>query len=228
MARIRTIKPEFFTSSDIASLTPLSRLFYVSMWCEADREGRIAWNTKTFKLRYFPADDCDIEHVAQEVVDAGLIDLYEVDGKQYGEIPSFSQHQVINNREAESCLPEKPRVKDASARVQGEGRKEGRKGKERKGKEGASAEQREIAQQAIDFLNLKANRRFEYSDKNIGFVVARLNDGKTLQDLKTVIVRKCRDWLGNPEMEQYLRPETLFNEQKFGSYFGQCVEVPND
>lgn len=226
VARIRTIKPEFFTSADIASLTPLSRLFYVSMWCEADREGRIAWNPKTFKLRYFPADDCDIEQVAKEVVDAGLINLYEVDGKQYGEIPSFSQHQVINNRETESCLPENPRVKDASTRVQVEGRKEGRKGRERKGKEGASQEERDIAKQAIDFLNLKANRRYEHTDSNLAFVIARLRDGKTLQDLKTVIARKCRDWIGNPEMEQYLRPETLFNATKFSSYFGQCVEVP--
>jgi hypothetical protein len=40
MARIRTIKPEFFTSEDIVSLTPLARLFYVSLWCEADREAR--------------------------------------------------------------------------------------------------------------------------------------------------------------------------------------------
>ncbi len=132
MARIRTIKPEFFSSSDIVSLTPLARLFYVSMWCEADREGRLNWNTKTFKIRYFAADDCDIDSIANEVIDAGLIDIYEVDGKQYAEIPCFKNHQVINNRESESTIP--ARVKDASPRVQGEGRKEGKEGK---GKEDA-------------------------------------------------------------------------------------------
>ena len=132
MARIRTIKPEFFSSADIVSLTPLARLFYVSMWCEADREGRLNWNTKTFKIRYFAADDCDIDSIANEVIDAGLIDIYEVDGKQYAEIPCFKNHQVINNRESESVIP--ARVKDASTHVQGEGRKEGKegKGKERK------------------------------------------------------------------------------------------------
>lgn len=128
MARIRTIKPEFFTSSDIVSLTPLARLFYVSLWCEADREGRLNWNTKTFKIRYFPADECDIDALSKEILDAGLVYLYESDGRQYGEIPCFKNHQVINNREADSVIP--ARVKEACKRVLGEGRKEG---KERKG-----------------------------------------------------------------------------------------------
>lgn len=105
MARIRTIKPEFFTSEDIVSLTPLARLFYVSLWCEADREGRLSWKTKTLKMRYFPADECDIDMMATELIDAGLIDLYEDGDKQYAHIPSFAKHQIINNRESASVLP---------------------------------------------------------------------------------------------------------------------------
>ena len=128
MARIRTIKPEFFTSADIVSLTPLARLFHVSLWCEADREARLGWNTKTFKMRYLPADNCDIQSLADELIEANLIILYEVDGKEYAEIPSFKNHQVINNRESESIIPS--RVKVACKRVQAEGRKEGKEGKE--------------------------------------------------------------------------------------------------
>lgn len=133
MARIRTVKPEFFTSEDVVSLTPLARLFYIALWCEADREGRLSWKTKTLKLRYMPCDDCDIDTIAQELIDGGQIVLYKVGNDMFAEIPSFKKHQVINNRESESTLPS--RVKDASPRVQGEGRKEG-KGKE--GKERAS------------------------------------------------------------------------------------------
>ncbi len=128
MARIRTIKPEFFTSSDIVSLTPLSRLFYIALWCEADREGRLSWNTKTFKMRYLPADNCNIEELSDELINAGLIIIYEYEGKSYAEIPSFKVHQMINNRESESTHP--PRVKDASPRVKAEGRKEGKERKE--------------------------------------------------------------------------------------------------
>lgn len=131
MARIRTIKPEFFTSEDIVSLSPLARLFYVSLWCEADREGRLSWKPATLKMRYLPGDNCDVDTLAQELIDSDLVVLYEADGKTYAEIPTFKNHQVINNRESVSVIP--PRVHGASGRVKAEGRKEG---KGREGKEG--------------------------------------------------------------------------------------------
>lgn len=149
MARIRTIKPEFFTSEDIVSLTPLARLFYVSLWCEADREGRLAWKPKTLKMRYLPGDDCDVNALASELTEAGMVELYEVNGRTYAEILSFKNHQVINNRESESVLP--ARDVDASARVKAEGRKEG-KGKEGKGKEGKGREGKEGESEAAPAL----------------------------------------------------------------------------
>jgi hypothetical protein len=134
VARIRTIKPEFFTSEDIVSLTPLARLFYVSLWCEADREGRFEWKPRTLKMRYLPADDCDISALCQELIDGGMVVLYEADGRTYAHIPGFTRHQVINNREQESDIPEPPkpssdRVRDASL-TRESGRKEGKEGKE--------------------------------------------------------------------------------------------------
>lgn len=134
MARIRTIKPEFFTSEDIVSMTPLARLFYVSLWCEADRAGRLEWKPATLKIRYLPVDNIEINDLAQELIERGLIVVYEVDGKKYAEIPSFEKHQVINNREAESTRPS--RVSHASPRVKAEGK--GRERKERNGTEPAS------------------------------------------------------------------------------------------
>jgi len=134
MARIRTIKPEFFTSEDIVSLSPLARLLYQATWCEADKEGRMVWKPRTFKLRYFPADDCDIFALCQELVDAGLVVLY---GQGLAYIPSFTKHQHINPRESTSTLPdpdETPRVMtraDASPRVT-----DAQGGREGKGKEG--------------------------------------------------------------------------------------------
>ena len=127
MARIRTIKPEFFTSEDIVSLTPLARVFYIALWCESDREGRMDWKPGTLKMRYLGGDDCDVNTLAEELVSVGLIVIYEVDGKRYAEIPTFKNHQIINNREADSNRP--ARVLHASARVKAEGRKEGKEGK---------------------------------------------------------------------------------------------------
>lgn len=144
MGRIRTIKPEFFTSEDIVSLSPFARLLYIALWCESDREGRMSWKPKTFKMRYMPGDQVDIESLCKELTDAGLVKLYG-DGLAY--VPAFNAHQHVNPREQKSNLPpppddhasttREPRVEHAS--VTREPRdSDVQVGKERKGKEGYS------------------------------------------------------------------------------------------
>lgn len=143
MARIRTIKPDFFTSSDTMDLSPRARLLYIGLWCEADREGRFAWRPSSLKVRYLPKDDCDISAVCGELLAGRLVVLYG-DGLAF--IPTFTKHQVINGREGESSLPEPDparvaeslsRVDDSEPRVSDVSRgKEGREGKE--GKEGVA------------------------------------------------------------------------------------------
>jgi hypothetical protein len=102
MARIRTIKPEFFTSDDIVSLSPLARLLYIALWCEADREGRLTWKPATFKLRYLPGDAVDIYGLCDEIINQGLVNLY---GDGLAVIPTFLTHQHVNPRESISKLP---------------------------------------------------------------------------------------------------------------------------
>ncbi len=135
MARIRTIKPEFFTSEDIVSLPALTRLLYIAIWCEADKEGRLVWKPMTFKLRYFPADECDIKAMCDQIVEAGLVVLY---GNGYAHIPAFKAHQHINPRETPSQLPEPDAPVTRKARV---GTRQARDsdaqgGREGKGREG--------------------------------------------------------------------------------------------
>ena len=144
MARIRTIKPDFFTSEDIVSLSPHARLLYIALWCEADREGRMAWRPGTFKLRYFPGDDVKIEELGAELTDRGLIKLYG-DGLAY--IPTFLEHQHVNPREAQSSLP----VPDACSRVPDA--QVGREGKEGKGKEGEVDASHAVARSASEPVN---------------------------------------------------------------------------
>lgn len=149
MARIRTIKPEFFTSEDIVALSPYARLLYIALWCEADKEGRMAWKPRTFKMRYLPADDVAIDALCSEIIEAGLVKLY---GDGYAYIPAFHAHQHINPRESASQLPEppasdaqatrKPRVSDAS------GTREPRDSDAQVGREGKGKEVLDAAQGA--------------------------------------------------------------------------------
>jgi hypothetical protein len=130
MARIRTVKPEFFTSESVLAVSPLARLFFIGLWCEADRDGRLKWKPKTLKFRYLPGDSVNIEKLCLELESEKMIITYTIDVVDYCEIPSFTSHQVINNREKESILPS--RDSDAST-TRESGRKEGKEGKERKG-----------------------------------------------------------------------------------------------
>jgi uncharacterized phage protein (TIGR02220 family) len=82
------------------------------------------------------------------------------------------------------------------------------------------------AVQYLDFLNAKAGKHFRPVLTNLRIVEARLSEGVTLQDLKTLTVRKCREWLGT-DQEKYLRPETLCNATKCHSYLGEIApEIP--
>lgn len=162
MARIRTIKPEFFTSEDIVELDALTRLFYISLWCEADREGRLKWKPGTLKLRYFPADSCDVEQMGKDLEGRGLIELYEVDGSNYAEIPGFKSHQVINNRESDSILPENSKNAHASFTRESGVQGEGRKGKEGKGRSICAAQESAPPEEDETVATISTNRGEEY------------------------------------------------------------------
>ena len=75
----------------------------------------------------------------------------------------------------------------------------------------------------VEYLNQKCNKNFRHSTKATQrFIDARLNEGFTLDDFKKVIDIKSSQWLGG-EMEQYLRPQTLFGT-KFESYLNERMK----
>jgi hypothetical protein len=55
-------------------------------------------------------------------------------------------------------------------------------------------------------------------------LLARFNEGYTLEDFKQVIDVKTEEWKDNPEFFKYLRPETLFGS-KFDSYLNQKPKI---
>ncbi len=71
---------------------------------------------------------------------------------------------------------------------------------------------------AIDYLNQVTGSRYQKTDTNCGYANARISEGADLDDLKAVIDFKAAEWAGDPQMAQYLRPQTLFGPQKFPGY----------
>lgn len=153
MARIRTIKPDFFTSDDICALSPHARLLYIGLWCEADREGRLMWTPNAFKRRYLPDDKCDIDKVCAELAARDLVRVYGEQG-EFAYIPTFLDHQKPNPREAQSTLPNPDLYEsyldlhasnpELLAQVGREG-----KGKEGKGRDSASGRE-EISDEELE------------------------------------------------------------------------------
>ena len=76
----------------------------------------------------------------------------------------------------------------------------------------------------VDYLNQKVGTSYRPNSKNtVKHINARLTDGFTVDDFKTVIDKKCEEWKGT-DMEQYLRPETLFGT-KFESYLNAKINT---
>lgn len=73
----------------------------------------------------------------------------------------------------------------------------------------------------IEHLNQKSGKNYRYSSKATQkHIKARIKEGFTLEDFKRVIDWKVSKWIGI-DMEQYLRPETLFGT-KFESYLNEA------
>lgn len=107
MARIRTIKPEFFRHEQLAELPPLCRLLFIGLWTLADRFGRLQDRPKRIKVEVLPYDSGDIDKMLNTLAAAGFIIRYAVDGVRLIAIPSFELHQRFTGKEATTpeCFP---------------------------------------------------------------------------------------------------------------------------
>lgn len=107
MARIRTIKPEFFTSLTVADLTPEQRLTFVGLWTHVDDAGRCVDDPRLIKAAIWPLDDrtaADIEIDLKALTESSLITRYTLKQRRYIAVTNWREHQRIN-RPTKSKLP---------------------------------------------------------------------------------------------------------------------------
>lgn len=80
-----------------------------------------------------------------------------------------------------------------------------------------------VYSEIIGYLNDKTESSYKHTTKKTtDLIKARMNEGFTVEDFKKVIDIKTAEWLKNPDMNKFLRPETLFGN-KFESYLNQKV-----
>lgn len=93
MSRIRSVHPGFFTDEDLVSCSTTARLMFIGLGIEADDKGIFEWKPLTIKMRIFPADHVMVEELLAELVNAGAIKQYAIDGRSYGAIRNFRKFQ---------------------------------------------------------------------------------------------------------------------------------------
>lgn len=109
MARIRSIKPGYFTNDQLAEVDPLGRILFAGLWCHADRAGRLEDRPRKIKAEVLPYDDCDVDAMLCVLAGKQFIIRYEVAGVRYIQVANFEKHQTPNIKEIASTIPPPPR-----------------------------------------------------------------------------------------------------------------------
>ena len=84
--------------------------------------------------------------------------------------------------------------------------------------ESAGADVWSLSRSVLSYLNKEAGTSYRVDDAEYVRLISDLSHkGYTESQMIEVVDKKCADWLGDPKVEQYLRPRTLFG-QKFEEY----------
>lgn len=108
MARIRTIKPEFWEDEKLAKLPGYARLLFIGTWNFADDNGALLANPVLMKSHIFPYEDIGISTISEWIdmlVENGMLIRTTYNGKDYLVIRKFLIHQKINRKSIRINIP---------------------------------------------------------------------------------------------------------------------------
>lgn len=99
MARIRSIKPEFWTDEIIVQLPFAARLLFIGIWNFADDHGGLQDSAERIRMQIFPGDaSIDVPELLELLVAAGLIERWMNDAGDYAlKVRGWSKHQRVDN-----------------------------------------------------------------------------------------------------------------------------------
>jgi len=107
MARARNIKPALFKNEILGVEDPMLTILFVSLWCLADKAGRLEDRPLRIKAETFPyRENLDVNGYLTVLHQLGFIRRYERNGVKIIQVINFDKHQHPHKTEAESTLPE--------------------------------------------------------------------------------------------------------------------------
>jgi len=101
MARDRNLPLDFWTWENVIACSVKSRLLFLGLWNFADDHGVLPLRAGAIRLQVFPGDKIDdrfVRAMIDELVQRGLLRLYEVEGNEYLQIADWTIHQRIGKR----------------------------------------------------------------------------------------------------------------------------------
>jgi hypothetical protein len=125
MGRIRSIKPEFWTSEQIVECSPSARLLFIGLWNFCDDGGRHPASLARIKMEVFPADAITIETIrgwvdelknARDESGTPLLTEYSVNGCGYWEVTGWASHQRVERPTYKHPAPDGKVPNSSSAR----------------------------------------------------------------------------------------------------------------
>jgi hypothetical protein len=107
MARARNIKPSLFKNEVLGVADPLLTILFTSLWCLADKKGRLEDRPLRIKAETFPyRENIDINRYLTELSQLGFIHRYKVNEIGYIQVINFDKHQNPHHTEKDSEYPE--------------------------------------------------------------------------------------------------------------------------
>ena len=139
MARIRTIKPEFWLNEELASVSEPARLVAIGLLNLADDEGWFKAHSRLVESALFPFSEpsVSIHECLTQLSNIGYIVTYiGTDSKQYGQVVKFDEHQRVNRPSPSKIGPliqfsEQSVINHGALTVgkEGKGKEQGKEGK---------------------------------------------------------------------------------------------------
>lgn len=135
MARIRSVKPEFWDDEKLASVSRDARLLFIGIWNQSDDYGTVKGNSRWLLNKIFPYDNIKpsvFDKWLNELVTIDVIRPFESNGEKYFYIKNFQEHQKID-KPSKTRNPEAPQevtLDEYSTTIRG-GLAVGREGKGR-------------------------------------------------------------------------------------------------
>lgn len=204
MARIRTVKPDFFRHDLLQDLEITHKgkccmLVFSGLWGHCDKAGRFRWRPKHLKLDILPFLPFDMAETMTILEQARQVVRYEVGGEEYGWIPTFTEHQRISGKEAQEPERYPPPPREAIERYEGsngeaiekQSRRQEGKGMEGNGDVGVSASPAlplgAVNGNAVCYIPLNDGTEFGVSkelSEELGKLYPRVDVPQTLNEIR--------------------------------------------